>query len=1090
MYKIQVNVLLKYLKILLITLLLFFGISTLKPLEVHASYESMTENDPMGKGSTSYAGGISYTRTGWTFYLLDLEGGGVMHPHAVTSYGPITTDAGDPLPSNNIFIKGRRGSYKMPPISIGAPWGPPFDINANFRGDEVREWLMTTRDDGHTRAAALIANTWGTEYAKQWENKELVLVFEPFMWYHMHVYNEKGQSVQSGRWICATSYWLGLIQMGPQSRGEMDEYGTYAYKRYTNGVLPNCMVLHPDPILKGLRLDPAPHGGYVTNNEMAWAVTEYWQQGKGNPGWGMGLVYCDVPAINTYDKNQGSPGPAEDPKPDKVGTKTIVKGYYTENETTGEKTSDGVYIQKDTTYTITIMDETEYKVERWDISSLNAATLNPIDWRPPSVTRHSVTPGTVSLKPKELTLYVLLKKVEAEEEESQDDWILEESEITKSVETGDKLKDKTITVTLPNLKSCNGHSRSQELAVECSPSCPPTCTEIHTETSSYTAYCASWTLSDKKFSLITKNTNEDDTTTSRHVLAKDGNFEVKHEKNPSSDDRSGTAESTKDTKGYNYKFVIHRLNKDKLSLLKYEPSPNDISKIQTLGSQYSIKTLDTKSRLTRKTEEYMEKLKLILEVDFDKSTDLSTTASGDEGCSNSKSISSAGNTIEFIGDVTIKTYSGVAREPDGYLNTAKISSYNAVGVTSGRMVQSGGSVTFNPFIKMTYQTLGGPKQEVYVISEWVRQIIPNDYAEISWNLRPGNLRLTSNQWSTHADAMRLKNEIGADVNSMLPGGAVYSLDMKNSDGRGVNPQIVTLKTYQTIVEGKARQYSNLKDDSTTMTEATAKDEHKAFVENAAGMLDSTLVEMWVNTDTGASAAWSSGGIKVGPGADITALHNGSTTASSDTKYYLSPDADNRENASRSDLDVKVTDSNPVYHRVWSDTSGNIRYTSGSSLSAVLGAPIEGGTVILTKGQGASALGGAVKTIDNRTGFVTKYVAAVERNTGNDRTAAWAPDGKWYNEAYYGIVVMEQTSQIEVKFYATDMRTTVMDPKLIPQITKKNEPMRAFMFQYKTALPSDAVISTFKGKAVYMRNADLLFQSQKAYIISQTVQDLS
>ena len=115
---------------------------------------------------------------------------------------------------------------------------------------------------------------------------------------------------------------------------------------------------------------------------------------------------------------------------------------------------------------------------------------------------------------------------------------------------------------------------------------------------------------------------------------------------------------------------------------------------------------------------------------------------------------------------------------------------------------------------------------------------------------------------------------------------------------------------------------------------------------------------------------------------------------------------------------------------------------------------------------------------------------MERNTGNDSTAAWAPDGAWYNEAYYGIVVIEQTSQIEVKFYATDTRTTVLDPKLIPQMNKKTESMSAFLFQYKTALPSEAPITSFKGKTIYMKNGDLLFNSQKAYIISQTVQDLS
>ena len=1050
---------------------------------VYADDWDFDEGDPSVAGTRSREGGPTWARSGVIFYLVNESGNYVgVKPVAWTTLESGFVDRnGKQLSPKNIRIGSRMLVLSPDRIFTGAInlWGPPWGENGELRGAEIREWLVTTADNGHSRAANLVQEIFGTEWAIKYENKEVFLVFEAVGWNNVYI-----DGINTGMCLAGTSKVWPSYYFYLNYNGFTNTKGDGVINLYTHDRYQHCMILTGSPETEKMGLRPTPTRGGKQENELLMQFMS---------GWGMGVVWCEPDAINTYAKEAGSPGPAEDPKnnPTKVGTKNIVKGYYTLNEDTGEKTSDGVYIRKEVSRYINIMDEPEYKVVQWDVSMDEPTRPDPTNWKVPSKAWEDGTgPATIELPIYTETLYVLLEKVEAEEKESQDDWILEESEITKSVETGDKLANETINIKFPQLNWCDGHEEDPGHSEDCAKEVVDgkevtTCTSSH----KFTSYCSSWALADKTIKLITKNTNEDNLTTSRHVLAKDSNFETKHEKDPASDNRSSAGEESKDTKGYNYKFVIHRLNKDKLSLLNYEPSPDDISKIKTLGSQYSIQTLDSKTRLTRKTEEYMEKLKLILEIDFSKSADLSTRAKA-EKCDIDKDVNTANNKIEYEGDVTIKTYSGVAKEPDGYINNAKISSYNAVGVTSGRMVQSGGSVTFNPFIKMTYQTLGGPKQEVYVISEWVRQIIPNDYAEISWNLRPGNLRLTSNQWSTHADAMRLKNEIGADVNSMLPGGAVYSLDMKNSDGRGVNPQIITLKTYQTIVEGKARQYSNLKGDSSTMTDAVAKEEHKAFVESAAGMLDGTLVEMWVNPNTGASAAWASGGIKVGPGANITALHNGSTTASTDTKYYLSPDADNRENAARSDLDVKVTDSNPIYHRVWSDTSGNIRYASGSSLSAVLGAPIEGGTVILTKGQDASALGGAVKAVDNRTGFVTKYVAAVERNTGNDSTAAWAPDGKWYNEAYYGIVVVEQTSQIEVKFYATDMRTTVMDPKLIPQITKKNEPMKAFMFQYKTALPSDAAISTFKGKAVYMRNADLLFQSQKCYIISQTVQDLS
>ena len=1082
--------LLHKLLILIITLMISMFViptfvSTLSTT-VHAEGYDFDEGDPAAKGSASLLGGPTWARSGVEFYLVDEYGKyvGLKPVMYTTLYDGFVDRNGNQLSPANIRVSSRMFSLSYDRLYTGAidKWGPPWGEGGNLRGVEIREWLTTTEGE-HTRAANLIAGTWGTEWAKKYENKEVFLVFEAVGWNNIYC-----NGVNTGECIAGPAKFWAFYYSYLQAQGLSGPKGDSKINLYTHDIYQHCMILTGAPETEKMGLKPTPTRSGKQESDF---LMHYMN------GWGMGVVWCEPNAINTYSEEEGSPGKAEDPikDPTKAGTKNIVKGYYTENETTGEKTSNGVFIQRGTSKLINIMDEPEYQVVQWDMSMKDPTVPNPTDWHPPifmAEYANGTEPTTVDMPPHAKTLYVLLKKVEAEEEESDDSWIIEESEITKSVETGDKIKDKTITVTLPNLQSCDGHTKTTTVDASCSDvGCTtPDCPGDHTKSSSYTVHCDSWTLSDKKFSLITKNTNEDDKTTSRHVLAKDSNFEVKHEKNPSSDDRSGTTESTKDTKGYNYKFVLHRFNKDKLALLNYEPSPKDIGKIQTLGSQYSIQKLDAKPRKTRKTEEYVEKLKLILDIDFAKSSDKSTAAKGDEGCYNAKDITSSNNTIEYTGDVTIKTYSGMTKEPDGFINTSDMMTIGNA-TTSGRMIQSGGSVTFQPFISMTYDTLDTRKQEVYVLSEWKRQVIPNDYAEISWTKVNENLRITSNQWSTHADSLRLSGEIHgtARTNCMLPGGAVYSLDMKDNSGNPKSQKIV-LTTYQTIVEGKARQYSNLASDSSLMTDATAQDEHQAFVDGAAGMLDGTLVEMWVNKDPKASAAWASGGIKVGPAADISALNNGSTIASSDPKYYLTPDSDNYENASRSDIDVKVTDRADIYYRIWSDTYGNIRYAKGNSLGEVTGVSITGGTPVLSKGQDASALSGELRNIDNRTKAVTKYVEAIERNTGNDTTAPWAGDGAWYNEAWYGIIVVVQTSEIECAFYAPDMRTTIMDPKLVPKINKKNEPMKAFLFQYKTALPLKAPLSTFKGKAIYMNNADMLFNSQKFYILSQTVQDLS
>lgn len=1098
--------------------------------------------------SSTVPDGIVDTRTGYICYLLEADGTNPKLPaYAFYSSGYTQLD-------NTHWIAQSRRGHCVTQWEAEAPWGiRPFNINKTTNYAQLKEWMGDTSSSGTLNIVNFVATTW-EQYpnaVEKFRSGEYVLCLETLLHFQFSFPSEKSSGPPNANSIDIEGYLRKKYNLGPdwypspqyisdvrkalnemlkeeweKNGGSKQGFTKVAYPII--GTPSNCTDFYNYAVksqgpnwFKSFLNNVAPFAEYVqvgSHGEKAgfkaWTGSthaDYRLSESDLDSHGLALAVFKVKSdtINTYSPPQGSPGKAEDPNPGKTGTTTIVKGYYTENEETGEKVSDGVYTQPNTTNKINIMEEPEYQLVSWNISTAPPTEPDPAGaWI--STPKGGITPTTVTLETNEKTLYVLLKKVEeAELEVDNELWVLEESEITAQKTTKNKEAsngtDLKLTVTLPTLEKCNAHTRNVDETVTktgynpCDEYCPANCPGGHTytyettESKTETYYCDSWTLDDKKFSLLTKNTNEDNAATSKNVLAKDSNFKTKNTKNPTQDERTSTAEEDIDTEGYNYKFIIHRFNKDKLSFYQPEPSEGSLPTIQGLGTQFSIKTLAEKGSKTRKTSEYAEHLKIVLEYDKDKSSDNSTSSDGDEGCNISSTDISSSDKIEFEGDITIKTYSGVSRVPDTTINTNRMLTMGASGfnTTSGRMVQSSTTVSFNPFIQMSYKTLDNSKQNVYVISEWQRQIIPNDYAEISWNKAEDNLRITSNQWSTHADSLKLSEEIhgSAKTNCMLPGGAVYSLDMKKNGG-ATQPQIIQLKTYQTIVHGKARQNSSLKNDSTLMTDTTAISEHQAFVDSVASTLEGTTVDMWVNKDPKASKAWN-GGIVASPGADISSLNNSSSRASSDTKYYLVPDADNNRNASRSDLDTNVTHMTKVYHRVWSDAEGNIRYTKGNSADAVMSVGIKGGTVILSKGQDASAIGGEVKNIDNRTGFVTKYVAAVERNTGNDTTADWASDGKWYNEAWYGIIVVEQTSKIEVRFHATDVRTTVLDPKLVPKITKKaGEPMKAFLFQYKTALPNQAPMGTFRGQSIYMNDADFLFQSQKAYIISQTVQDLS
>ena len=154
-------------------------------------------------------------------------------------------------------------------------------------------------------------------------------------------------------------------------------------------------------------------------------------------------------------------------------------------------------------------------------------------------------------------------------------------------------------------------------------------------------------------------------------------------------------------------------------------------------------------------------------------------------------------------------------------------------------------------------------------------------------------------------------------------------------------------------------------------------------------------------------------------------------------------------------------------------------------------------IILTKGSNADGLSNAMaKAIDNRTYIVRKLVDAVERNTGNDTDADWVSDGHWYNEAFNGVTVMVQRTKVKVGLYDPSVRTSVLDPKLIPQQTSKGTIFqKAFLSQFETSNQSKAyskpnVVGTFKGKEIQMKDMKLLFQSNLFCIPDVNVQDLS
>lgn len=768
---------------------------------------------------------------------------------------------------------------------------------------------------------------------------------------------------------------------------------------------------------------------------------------------------------------------------------SIIKNYVDE---TGEV--EGNEVESITTSELNIMDETDHMVVKWETSEMEEEFNIGYhdDWETiiENSTHERVGEGaaTISLNDNEKVVFIQLQRKEKVALSS--DWVLEESEISKVFTTGEDSSSKNIAYKYGCLNNCVGHDYCGHYCngnccsrISCSHSCGDACEDgcIHScgsgcryyycghscNNDCETAYC-DFEFVDKSYSFKLKNENE---AKSKNLIAKSDSFEVKN--NTINKERGSLNNGTLNVSGFIYDFVLHR-GDDKLSLASYINTDDTLEEI-------GYNSTSSKGSKTRLSADYQKSLKISL---VDNSSDLNTSSKGDSGhgkCTNSDTASTSDKiSVEKL--VTIRTYSGVEMPVHDYINKNRKGmtlTSRANDMTAGKQILSGAVIRFNPYIRMTYTEIQGNKKSVYVLGEYERTIIPNDYAEIEWMYKEENMKIDSTMFA-HDLVLTDKNDDKdwTDRGQVLKGGSSFTLTVKN--------QRVFLNTYQTILGDTSRGISEIT-GTYELSEKEAKEEHRKFVDQAITTYENTEVIQYVNNDVEAEYAWSGDGIKVYSGADISKLKNGSSKTSTDMKYYFAKDS-SKNLSSEGDLDVNEIGTTKEYYRFYADTSGNIYMVEGNSVDAVENSV---GTVVLTKGQGADSLSGQALFLDKRTQAVTKLIAALERNSGNDMTASWVSDGKWYNEAYDGVIIVVQMTELEIGFQYPSIRGLVLDPKLCPKLESKSEMGKnAFVTQYKVNISDDSEISTFKGENVYMYKGDLLFNSQRVYIPNMTVDDSS
>lgn len=1017
----------KQLLSLLLTLVMILSL----PLVVYA--DDNAGGGGNGSAAVDDAAGASIYKQGFRMYVVDYDGNLKSKVIDLVTSNPTVDIAMKNTRIGNGFVNVPNDVYLMP-----ADMPRPFIYSGAFIGNgvAVREWMRTKGADNQQNIVTLIEKYLGTDILDMFRDtsKEMYLCVEALSWHG--IYTSYTASSYSGVSFYGTAYnWLQFYNQN----GIADNTFTSVLD---NNVLQRCMTLIRDQ--QNLNLIYPTDSGNIN------------MQNLGNQGFGIQLYSNQevFPACSTFDEPIGdTPHPAPD---ESKGSITIVKNYRTKNSD-GTLIDDGCFVRENTTNTIKIEDEIQYKVVGWSISNVITEPDSVNYSIPGYISTSGKTPKTVTVKQPGKVLYVLLQKEQlAINENLETDYQIEESWITKPInlgvtEKGDAiLSGKQFEWKYGSLE-CPGHGDGY---CDCVLKPGETCTTDHT-------YYCTHKLDNTDWIFKLKN----DKVADYNKIVAYNDFWTDYT-NEVSEERDSLNSGNVNTE-HEYKMVIHR-GEDALSIAEWK----NIN--EAIDSLDNFNTSNTESN--RKKNDYISNISLNF---IDDAPDKDTTSLGSEnGCSDSDS---AALSEEFAVDVSIKTkvYSGSAT--DGKLNTdinnsEMIKSGTGNTIISGRMVDSGLSFSFRPYIQMQYGTLDNT-DKVFVLGQYNRSIKLNDYAEVEWKRSDTyNLKIDSTQWSTHAIPY---TDLG-DSQCLLPGGATLSLSIPKSAR-----QTITVRTYQCILDGDGREQvevtSGEKIDG--YTKDTALQYHKGYVSSVLNGLQGLGVAQWQNKDYTADPF---DGQQVFAEADIRDLGNGSSKASSasEKKYYFKLDQSGTSDSGL--LDVKEGNTNTVYYTFSSDISGNI---------------LMNGEVILTKDQGVESLSGTAKMINSKTYVVTKLVDAIERNTGNDSTATWVNDGKWYNEAFDGIIVAISTTTIETGFIEPNERTTVLDPKLNTKSigtkymfrNEDNQPsynVCAFKMQnFSSSYGKEYMIGEFKSNPVLMNRMDEFYYSKYFYTSNINVQDL-
>ena len=979
-------------------------------------------------------------------------------------------------------------------------------------GSALNTWAMTPNGEGALNIDELIFDVWGQDILDLFKDKSEVyyLCLEPIVWHGIYV----GKTYTGKNFYGTAKDWMLLyMDLG---------IGTNTYMKSLDcAILQTCMMLEY-PIL-----------GQDTNFTLYSNITQSVVQ---TTGYGVHVYSNQLGGQTTADEPQ-MPTPHASAQ-ESNGKCKIVKTYRIKDSNNNYQDA-GTYVREEVDGNIQIENETGWNVVGWASSRTFNSNPGYNPWAPPQELGTGKIAQNVKV-PTGGTLYVLLEKVEEEEEELGDyDYIISQSRITKKismsapVSSNGTLKgilDKEFKWSIAAHPECQGHhchgcgcpghyetcdacggsggtdedpcgscGGSGEVEVDCPLNGKCTCVTTH--------YCheyeydTSWD-GDQQLTLSLDNYLQSDY---QDILvpqdSEEWNVETREaegtEKGFYNDefsiDREVATESEEwEESGWDYTCVIMR-GKDKLTLAEWinngEGNQEANEANADLGdiSEAGFYVADTPQG-TRKVHDYDDNFRVYISIDKNHGYDIHSTWKPSKtnpitecrcgGCRPSpstcttKKYASSNSWESGTIKVRVEVYSGSS---DGGTNdtsynanemiipSTRLSGYNT---TSGRMVQ-GKTITFYPYIEMQYDKVVEEGLPAFVLSQFSRQITVNDFAEINWNKQGSeNLTIFSNQWSTYAQAKEDKG-----VEKVIPGGAELDAEIKDNDR-----QIVNVTTYQVILDGTGlTQVEKTGSYDPSQTMSSAQGEHAAYVSSVVQGLEATsIIQYASDDDTDMRNVWEFGD-KVYPDSSLSCI--GSTLrASTEDKYYFRDEGSLGE-AQQGDFDVENLGTESHTYTFYTTTSGEIKCSKDNT------SPKNGE-------NNASAF--ERQLINERTGVEDKLSLGLEHGTGNDSEAKTGTT--WYNEAFDGITIVVQSTNLRAGYLYPTKRINVIDPKLCPVSEGQADNLTEYnVSQYRTKNYSAAygepyMMGQFKTENVKMVDLDNFFWSRKFYIPNYTAQD--